>query len=204
MEKEDLIEKLISEGVLKDKRIITAFRQIKREYFVSKKYEEEAYENVPIQIGYNQTISQPETIAIMLELLDVEKDNKVLEIGAGSGYNAALLSKLAKKVYSVERIPELVKLAKSNLKKSGIRNVVLISSDGSKGYEKEAPYDRIIATCACTEIQDAWKTQLKEGGIIVAPVGTSSRCEMIVAKKYKDGFSYKKSGLFVFVPLIKD
>lgn len=201
-----LIENWRAQGI-GDERIYKAFKEIKREDFIPKELRKEAYRDAPLPIYENQTISQPSTIIEMLELLDVKEDSKILEIGTGSGYNAALLSKLtAKTVYSIERIKKLAEFAKSNLKKAKIKNVEVIYGDGSKGYAKEAPYDRIIATCAAKEIPNAWKEQLNEKGIIVAPVGRENDVHVMIAiqKINSQLISRRVKGqLYTFVPLVK-
>lgn len=200
--KELLIERWERIGI--SKKVIAAFKKVPRENFVMKEYKQEAYEDIALPIIEGQTISQPSTIVHMLDLLDVKENSKVLEIGAGSGYNAALLSKLTKKkVITVERIEKLAELAKKNLKRSKIKNVEVIHADGAKGHKKEAPYDRIIATCGAKEIPKAWKDQLKEKGILVAPIGYHEQ-EMIAAKKTKGELKTEKKGLFRFVPLVSN
>ncbi len=201
-EKKELIEYWEKTGVVKSKKIIKAFEEVDREDFILKGYGMEVYGDYPLPIFEGQTISQPTTVAMMLELLEVKQDSKILEIGTGSGYNAALLSKLTKnKVVSVERIKKLVDFAKKNLKKAGIKNVEVIYGDGTKGYKKQAPYDRIIATCGAKNIPDAWKTQLAEGGLIVAPIGEPDQV-MVLARKKNGKISYQKKGEFRFVPLV--
>ncbi|MCX8147471.1 MAG: methyltransferase domain-containing protein, partial [Candidatus Woesearchaeota archaeon] len=140
-------------------------------------------------------------IMIMLQALEPKESDKVLEIGTGSGYNAALLSKLVKKVVTTEIIPELVEYAKKNLKKAGIKNVEVFHSDGSRGHKKEAPYDKIIVTAACPEIPLPLIEQLKENGIIVAPVGPLYSQKMIKGTKKKGKLVLEELGDFVFVPL---
>ncbi len=204
MTKEQLIAYWEANKLVTDKRVLGAFREVKRQDFVPESLKKLAYDDIPLPLTEGQTISQPTTVVMMLELLEVKKDSKVLEIGTGCGYNAALISKLTdKKIYTIERLEKLVEMAKENIAKAEIKNIKIILGDGSKGYPKEAPYDRIIATCACTEIPKAWKEQLKEGGIIVAPVGEASQT-MIVARKINGEFTYSKHGGFSFVPLVKD
>ncbi|RLE45492.1 protein-L-isoaspartate O-methyltransferase [Candidatus Woesearchaeota archaeon] len=201
-EKKELIQYWKTTKLVTDKRVIKAFEEVERENFILKKYKDEVYGDYPLPIYEGQTISQPTTVAMMLEFLEVKKDSKVLEIGTGSGYNAALLSKLTRnKVVTIERIRKLVNFAKKNLKKAGIKNVKVIYGDGTKGYKKEAPYDRIIATCGAKEIPKAWKEQLAEGGIIVAPIGNLEQV-MVIARKTKGKLTYQKKGEFRFVPLI--
>lgn len=203
-EKESLIEEMISFGMIKTKKVENAFRSIKREEFMPESVRKHAYEDRPLPIYENQTISQPSTIAEMLEWLEVKEDSKILEIGTGCGYNAALISKLTKKtVYSLENIEKLVNFTRSNLKKAGIKNVEVIYADGTRGYSEKAPYDRIIATCVCDEIPNSWKEQLKEGGILVAPVGITLGCEIVVAKKINREFVYTRHPGYAFVELTK-
>ncbi|MCK4669992.1 MAG: protein-L-isoaspartate(D-aspartate) O-methyltransferase [Nanoarchaeota archaeon] len=198
-----MVEHWESLGLIKNKKIIEAFLKVPREKFILPEHREEAYADIPLPIIEEQTISQPTTVVMMLDFLDVKEDSKVLEIGAGSGYNAALLSKLTKnKIISVERIKKLADFARENLKTAGIENVEVTHGDGSKGYPKEAPYDRIIATCGSEKIPEAWKDQLKEGGLLVAPIGTVEQ-EMIVAIKVKGELKIEKKGAFRFVPLLK-
>jgi len=195
--KEFLIKKWESEGISKE--VIDAFKKVKREDFVLKEYRNVAYKDVALPIIENQTISQPSTVIIMTNALDVKKGMKVLEIGAGSGYQAALLSKLVGskgKVVTVEIIKELVDFAKKNLKKAKIRNVNVIHGDGSLGYAKEKPYDRIIVTAACPRILDSYLKQLKKKGILIIPVGKGfQRMIKVKEKRVID------LGDFVFVPL---
>lgn len=200
MNKMELIEELKVQDI-KDKRVLDSILKIKREKFILKEKIKEAYENKPIEIGYGQTISQPYTVAFMIENLELKEDSKVLEIGSGSGYNAAIMSQIAKIIYSIEIIPELVEFAKSNLKKSKIKNVKIIQGDGSIGYKKEAPYDRIIVTAASPEIQEELLNQLNENGILIIPVGNLGSQEMIKIKKINGKIKKEILGEFTFVPL---
>ena len=203
-EKKALIEKLIKEGVLKNELIIEAFKAIPREEFLLKAFVSKAYADVALPIHAQQTISQPTTIAIMLEALELEPGLKVLEVGTGSGYNAALLSRIVGpkgKVYTIEIVPELVEFAKKNLAKLKIRNVEVVLGDGSKGYPKEAPYDRIICAAAALKMPSAFVEQLKEGGIVIAPIGTRSLQHLIKGRKINGKLVTEELGEFVFVPL---
>lgn len=170
-EKERLIQSIAARGYLKTQRVIDAFRKVPRENFVLPEHVKHAYLDTPLPIGQGATISQPLTVAYMTESLDVKDGQKILEIGAGSGYQAAILSVLNPngKVYTIENIPELVEFAKKNLK--DYKNVEVVLGDGSLGYKKASPYDRIIATCYCIEIPKPWVEQLKENGKLVTPVG---------------------------------
>lgn len=186
MDKEKLIQSLIKWGILKDKKIIEAFQKVPRENFVSSEHKKWAYADSPLPIGSNQTISAPHMVATMSEAIGVEDGQKILEIGAGSGYQAAILSVLNSngKIYTVENVEELYEFAKENLKE--YKNVEVISGDGSLGYEKEAPYDRILATCGCPKIPDPWISQLKKNGKILAPVGSRYIQNLVLIEKVND------------------
>lgn len=203
--KKNLIKELIEEGYLRTKSIIEAFQKIDRIDFVLEEYKNEAYGNYPLPIGFGQTISQPLTVAFMLELLEPKPGEKILDVGAGSGWQTSLLAYLAGKqgrVIAIEIIPELKKFAETNIEKYNfikIGRVELILGDGSKGYQKEAPFDKIIAAAAALSIPPAWKEQLKIGGVIVAPVGQN----IVVLKKLNQNeFSQKQYFGFNFVPLV--
>ncbi|PIV13424.1 protein-L-isoaspartate O-methyltransferase [Candidatus Jorgensenbacteria bacterium CG_4_8_14_3_um_filter_38_10] len=203
--KKNLIKELIEEGYLRTKSIIEAFQKIDRIDFVLEEYKNEAYGNYPLPIGFGQTISQPLTVAFMLELLEPKPGEKILDVGAGSGWQTSLLAYLAGeqgRVIAIEIIPELKKFAETNIEKYNfikIGRVELILGDGSKGYQKEAPFDKIIAAAAALSIPPAWKEQLKIGGVIVAPVGQN----IVVLKKLNQNeFSQKQYFGFNFVPLV--
>ncbi len=199
MSKERLLIQFERMGI--SKKVIEAFKQVQREEFVLPEYREMAYEDSALPIIAGQTISQPSTVVLMLDALEVKEGMKVLEIGAGSGYNAALLSKIAGKVYSIERIEDLAEFAKKNLKKAGIKNATVIHADGKKGYSKEAPYDRIIVTAAAEKIPEVLLKQLKDNGVLLMPVGPEYGQELIRARRKGKDYLYEKLGGYVFVPL---
>jgi len=199
--RKNLIKHLTAEGFLKTPKIIKAFEEVPREEFVLPSERDYAYADTPQGIGYGQTISAPHMVAIMTELLKPSPYDKVLEVGAGSGYQAAVLSKLVRKVYAMELIPELAEFARANLKKAGCKNVNVIQGDGSRGYPKEAPYDKIIITCACPEIPKPLIKQLKQEGIIEAPVGGTWHQNLIVGTKTREHLKTKNYGGCIFVPL---
>jgi protein-L-isoaspartate(D-aspartate) O-methyltransferase len=203
MTKEQLLRYWKRTGLVKDKAVLAAFKKNPRELFVPENLKEEAYGDYPLPIPGEQTISQPSTIMIMLQALELKETDKVLEIGTGSGYNAALIATITKKgqVYTTEIVPELVDYANERIKKLKLKNIKVIKSDGSLGYKKEAPYDRIIATAACPSIPKHWIDQLKEGGIIVAPVGPWHSQKMIKLRKAKGKLVEENLGDFMFVPL---
>ena len=201
-----LIDHLINEGWLKAPRIIEAFRRIKRVDFLPKDLEDLAELNEALPIGYGQTISQPLVVAFMLEQLEPKEGDKILDIGSGSGWTSALLGEIVGKkgrVIAIDIIPELVEFGKNNVAKynfieKGI--VEFICADGSKGYKKEAPYDGILVSAAVqTEVPRAWKEQLKIGGRIVTPIGSSI---WLFTKKSESKFEEIEYPGFAFVPLI--
>ncbi len=200
--KEKLIDYWMNRGLVKDDNIIKAFKEIPREDFVLDEYRSQAYIDIALPIIEGQTISQPSTIMIMTQALEPKKTDKILEIGSGSGYQSALLSKLCKKIYTIERIPSVAEFARQNLKKSKIKNVEVIEADGTLGYKKGSPYDKIIVTAASPKIPKKLLEQLKEEGTIVIPVGSSLSCEMIKAKKFRGKLKKESLGHFSFVPLI--
>ncbi len=203
LNKEKLIKYWKETKLIEDKRLIKAFRSILRENFVLPEYISEAYADYPLPIPGGQTISQPTTVMIMIEALELKETDKVLEIGAGSGWCAALIAYIVKKgfVYTVEIIEKLANFAKSNIKNTGLKNIKVIHGDGSCGYPKAAPYDKIIITAACPTIPQPLIAQLKEGGIIVAPVGGYYIQKMIKARKIKGKLIEENLGDFRFVPL---
>jgi protein-L-isoaspartate(D-aspartate) O-methyltransferase len=198
---EMMLSKLVGEGYLKTNAIVEAFREIPRENFVSGSDAQFAYADYPLQIGHGQTISAPHMVAMMTELIEPKPSDRVLEIGSGSGYQAAVLAKLVDHVYSIEVVPDLAAVASANLQKIGIGNVDLLIGDGSKGHPPAAPYDKVIVTCATPEIFQAWKDQLAEGGIILAPVGGFYHQELILVRKKGDSFKEENHGGCIFVPL---
>jgi len=183
------------------RKVIEAFKKVPREEFVLPEWKEAAYEDSALPIKAGQTISQPSTVALMIDALELETGMSVLEIGAGSGYNAAVMSKIAKHVYSIERIKELAEFAKKNLKKIGITNVTIINADGKKGYPEKAPYDRIIITAAAEKIPEQLLKQLKDNGVLLMPVGPEHGQELIRARRKGKDYLYEKLGGYVFVPL---
>ncbi|HLC86535.1 MAG TPA: protein-L-isoaspartate(D-aspartate) O-methyltransferase [Candidatus Nanoarchaeia archaeon] len=203
MKKEQLLASVMSEHRI-GRDIIQAFKSINRENFVPEELKSQAYYDIPLPLKEGATISQPTTVLLMLQYLEINKGNKILEIGSGSGYNAALISKLVGqkgKIVSVEIDEGLVDFAKNNLKKENIRNVKVVLGDGSKGYIKESPFDRIIVTAAVQEVPEALMKQLKLNGILLAPVGSTLSQELIKFRKLKKEIEVEYLGTFSFVPL---
>jgi len=209
MEKEfkEELEKMIETQLVKrgitDERVLNAIRKTPRHLFVPEDSKHLAYEDHPLSIGYNQTISQPYIVALMTQLLDPKDTDKVLEIGTGSGWQAGILSFLCKEVYTVERIPELADFAKNNLEKLNIRNVHIFVKDGTKGLEEFSPYDKIIVTCAAPQIPKILIEQLKLKGKMVIPVGSFYSQELMLVRKIASEKVEKEVVCgCVFVPMI--
>ena len=183
--------------------VLKAFLAVPRELFVDHSYRDKSYADYPLPIGCEQTISQPTTVMLMLQLLELLPGQRVLEIGAGSGYNAALLAELSGVVVTVERHKQLVRIAQENLKQAGYEDVIVVNGDGKQGYASEGPYDRIMVTAAAHQVQQKLKDQLSIGGLLVAPIGATYRCEMLTVRKISsDNFQTSDHGLFSFVPLV--
>ncbi len=205
----ELIAQLIEQGYLKTPNIIEAFERIDRKDFMPEDLKSQANVNAPLPIGFGQTISQPLTVAFMLELLQPKPGDKILDIGSGSGWQTALLAyivskKQGGKVFAVERVSQLIEFSKRNMKKyqfmqKGI--VEFINKDGSRGLEQEAPFDKIIAAASAEKIPGVWKKQLKVDGRLVAPVQSSI---WLLIKKEENEFEKKEFPGFAFVPLIEE
>lgn len=201
MNKEELFRELELYGI--DENVLEAMRRVPREKFVPEAMVKYAYENVPLAIGWNQTISQPLMIAIMTQELDLKEGEKVLEVGAGSGYQAAVIKELVGKgkVITIERIEGLAEFAKENLKKAGY-DVKVVVGDGSLGYEEEKPYDKIIVTAGAPRVPEPLVKQLKMGGKLVIPVGGWWAQELLVLKKKRGGNEIERKGGCIFVKLV--
>jgi len=192
---------IISRGV-KNKEVIRAMLKVPRHRFVPEEFIEKAYDDMALPIGEGQTISQPYMVAIMTELLEPEYKNKVLEIGTGSGYQAAVLAEIVKEVYTVERLASLSERAKQRVRELGYENIFFKVGDGTLGWPEESPFDRIIITAGAPEIPDTLISQLAEGGIIVAPVGSRYSQVLIKGVKKKGSLVTISSVPCVFVPLV--
>jgi protein-L-isoaspartate(D-aspartate) O-methyltransferase len=194
---------LRSKGVT-DARVLSAMEQIDRGPFVRGIFTERAYEDMPLPIACGQTISQPSVVGIMTQALQVSARDKVLEIGTGSGYQAAILSKLARRVYTVERHARLVREAKAIFEALNLTNITTMTADGSHGLPEQAPFDRIIVTAAAEDPPGPLLAQLKIGGIMMVPVGQSDAVQTLIrVHRTEAGFEYDEIRPVRFVPLLE-
>ncbi len=205
--RERLVERLKSLGYIRSDRVAEAMLKVPRHEFVPEHLRDRAYVDSPLPIGKGQTISAPHMVAMMTELLDPRPGHKVLEVGAGSGYHAAVVAELVKpdgKVITVERIPELAEFARENLRRTGYDKwVEVVVGDGTLGYPEEAPYDRILVTAGAPDVPRSLFEQLKPGGRMVIPVGDRHLQELWLIRKTEDGRMVReRHGGCAFVPLI--
>ena len=202
-QKMQFLYSLRSQGMT-DKRVLEAMEKVDRSLFVEGTFAGRAYEDTPLPIDCGQTISQPLIVALMTEALEIGPRDKVLEIGTGSGYQAAILAQLARRVYTIDRHRALVRTARQRFEKMGLTNVTTISGDGSFGLPEQAPFDRIIATAAAEDPPGPLVDQLKVGGVMVLPVGQSDAVQTLVqVKKTDQGLMYEELRSVRFVPLLE-
>ena len=192
---------LVARGI-NDSRVLATFYKIPRHRFVPRENQTDSYSDFPLPIGANQTISQPYIVALMTERLDLTGKEKVLEIGTGSGYQTAILSELAKEVYTIETVPELAKNSQELLDELGYKNIYFKTGDGTLGWKEKEPFDRIIITAYCPEVPAPLVEQLKEKGKIVLPLGGISGQMLTLAEKKEGVLVYQDICPCVFVPLI--
>ena len=200
----NLLAKTLADKGIKDKNVLEAIKKIPRHLFLNSGFEDFAYQDKAFSIAAGQTISQPYTVAFQSELLEVKKDQKILEIGTGSGYQTAVLCFLGAKVYSIERQNELFKSTSALLPKLGIRPKHLSFGDGYKGLENHAPFDSIIVTAGAPIIPKALMSQLKIGGRLVIPVGEKEQIMTLLIRKNETQFEKHEFGEFKFVPLLEN
>jgi protein-L-isoaspartate(D-aspartate) O-methyltransferase len=202
--RERLLQQLRDEGI-HDERVLQALRDVPRHLFIDEALASRAYENTPLPIGYGQTISQPYIVARMTEaLLAGRRLHRVLEIGTGSGYQAAVLAGLVDEVYTVERLEPLMKQARKRLRELGYRNVHVKLSAVGIGWPQHAPYDGILVAAAPVELPAALLEQLAPGGFLVAPVGGPAMQELRLVRRTEEGFTHERLEWVNFVPLILD
>jgi protein-L-isoaspartate(D-aspartate) O-methyltransferase len=191
----------IEDRGIKDPAVLKAMRKVPRHLFVPKEYQREAYADSPLPIGHNQTISQPYIVAYMTEVLKPEATNKALEVGTGSGYQAAVLAEIVKHVYSIEIVPELARESAERLKSLGYTNITIKYGDGYIGWKEHAPFDLIIVTAAAEQIPGPLVDQLGENGRLVIPIGSpASVQELILLEKIKGTIQKKRLTFVRFVP----
>ena len=201
-----MVEDQIKRRGVKDVGVLKAVQKVEREKFVPEKYRDLAYSDNPLPIGHQQTISQPYIVAYMTEHLQISKSHNVLEIGTGSGYQAAILAELAHHVFTIEIIPKLAESAEKVLMELGYENITVRTGDGYKGWPEEAPFDRIMVTAAPNEIPEKLVEQLAPNGRMILPVGGSIFAQYLwLVQKDKEGIVTKEKILAVrFVPMVKE
>ena len=200
--KKKLVDLLQSLGI-ENQKILSIISEIPREDFIADYLRQQAYENAALPIESGQTISQPFIVAYMTQELKVDKKCKVLEIGTGSGYQSVVLAKLCKRLFTIERHLELYKTAEQMFKKQHLYNITTLFGNGMKGWEEQAPFDRIMVTAAGVEIPDQLLRQLKEGGIMVIPVGSQDETQHVIrVTRVGDDFIHEKLMPVKFVPLL--
>ena len=193
-------EQIIARGV-KDKKVIEVMKKVPRHLFVPEEYRQYSYEDEPLPIGEGQTISQPYIVAYMTEVLELKEDDKVLEIGTGSGYQTAILAEIVKEVYTVEIIESLSKRAQKVLKELGYKNIHFKVGDGTYGWKEYSPYNAILVTAAPSKIPESLQNQLDDGGRMIIPVGSFFQ-ELVLVVRQKNKFKKKKLIPVRFVPLV--
>ncbi len=197
-----LILDLRREGVA-DTRVLAAIERVPREMFLPAAFRDQAYEDVALPIGHGQTVSQPSVVARMTQALEVPERGKVLEIGTGSGYQTAVLARLSRRVYTIERHQPLLAEAEKRLEQLRLRNVTTRCGDGSHGWPTQAPFDRILVTCAAPVAPEILAGQLADGGVMVVPVGDIGRDQRIMrVRRMGDGFTVDQLWTVRFVPLV--
>ena len=194
---------LRSKGVT-DSRVLSAVEKIDRAEFIQGILKDRVYEDMPLPISCGQTISQPSIVGVMTQALNVQPRDKVLEVGTGSGYQAAILSQLARRVYTVDRFKRLVNEAQSVFEKLGINNITAIAADGSFGLPEQAPFDRILLTAAAEDPPGPLLAQLRVGGVMVLPVGQSDTVQNLIrVTRTETGYDYDELRQVRFVPLLE-
>jgi protein-L-isoaspartate(D-aspartate) O-methyltransferase len=203
--RDEMVREQIEARGVRNPEVLRAMRSTPRHLFVPEEWRPQAYSDRPLPIGFGQTISQPYIVALMTELLEPKKDQRLLEIGSGSGYQAAVLASLVRQVYSIEIVPELAHVASKRLQSLNYRNVTVKQGDGYLGWPEQAPFDRIILTAAPPEIPQALLDQVKPGGKLIAPVGGRfMEQELVVIDKALDGKLRRKSlHSVMFVPMVR-
>lgn len=196
-----LIKKLREKGIT-DERVLEAFNSVPRHLFVDGAMYAQAYDDNALPIGNGQTISQPYVVALMTQLLELEKDEKILEIGTGSGFQTALLAQFSRRVYTIERIKELSDTSRKRLRDMGYVNIIFKQGDGSIGWPQHGPFNKIIVTAGAPVLPETLIKQLAVGGRMVIPTGNRDKQDLVVYKKSEKGIEKSIAAQVVFVPLI--
>ena len=193
----------LRESGISDTHVLSAIEKTPREIFIPDNFRNQAYENIALPIGDNQTISQPYIVALMTQSLELQRKHKVLEIGTGSGYQSSILSLLARRVYTIERIKSLLVKAETNFKELKLTNIVTKHADGNLGWKEQIPFDRIIFTAAINEISNNFFDHIDDNGIIVAPIVSSSKQILKKFTKKNDAILTEVLAEVLFVPNLK-
>lgn len=199
-----MVEEQIKDRGIRNKKVLDALMDVPRHTFVPDEYKSRSYDDCPLPIGYNQTISQPYIVAYMTEILNPDSNERVLEIGTGSGYQAAILSKLYKQVYTIEIVKPLGEQAKKLFNTEGYRNITVKIGDGYEGWKEFAPFDAIIVTCAPTNIPKLLVDQLAEGGKMIIPVGNRMNQVLYLLEKRNGKIRQKATLPVLFVPMVRE
>ena len=202
LSREEMVLTQLERRGIRDQRVLDAMGKVKRHHFVEPAFRDRAYDDSPLPIDEGQTISQPYIVARMTELLELQPTDKVLEIGTGSGYQAAVLAELCHKVYSIERHMSLLQKARKALDEQGYTNVVLKQADGTIGWKEYSPFDKIIITAAAPKFPKTLFTQLKDGGLMVFPMGEKRTQELVLVQRSGEEAIMKEVGQVAFVPLV--
>jgi protein-L-isoaspartate(D-aspartate) O-methyltransferase len=197
-----MVDRQLAGRGIRDPRVLDAMREVPRHFFVPQSMEAEAYADQPLAVGEGQTISQPYIVALMTEMLAPDAAHRVLEIGTGSGYQAAILARLAAEVVTIERRAVLADRAREVLDACGISNVQIVLGDGTEGHEPAAPYDRILVTAGAPSVPPALKAQLADGGRLVIPVGSADIQHLATIDRSGETFAERQGPSCVFVPLV--
>ena len=202
VKKARLIMELRAEGIV-DAKVLAAIERVSREHFLPETFRDRAYENVALPIGHGQTISQPLVVALMTQALEVGSRHKVLEIGTGSGYQTAVLAKLCRRVFTMERHRDLLKSAEQRFAALRIHNITTRFGDGTKGWPEQAPFDRILVTAASEDVPHVLLESLADGGVLVVPVGAEHRDQELLRLRRKgESIERESLGAVRFVPLV--
>lgn len=197
-----MVQDQLRDRGIRDERILSAMVKVPREEFVAPEDRQSAYGDYPLPIGAGQTISQPYIVAAMLQILELWPEDRVLEIGTGTGYEAAILGELTAEVWTIERHPELAAKARETLEKLGYGNVHVVHADGSGGLPEQAPFDKILVAAAAPRIPDTLVAQLADGGRMILPVGSRHEQQLQLVRKLDDQIAVTNHELCRFVPLV--